>query len=64
MAGRKWLPIRIEQDCDDNIFIQQSGCDTDDIIIMSPATALLLAYRLMAFAKGQGPREETIEPPK
>ena len=57
MVNRTTLPIEIEQDFEDDIFIRQISGDNLDVIVMSPETAFKLAYKLMSFAAGQGPRE-------
>jgi hypothetical protein len=63
MAKRSRLPsVEIRQDHDDIILISQYAGDQDETIFLSPNQALKLAYCLMAFARGQGPRDtETIE---
>ena len=52
--------IEISQDADDSIWLQQDLGDELEIIILSPSQALALAYRLLSFAKGQGPRATEI----
>ena len=55
MATRISFSIQIEQDEEDDIFLRQENGDGFDVIIMSPETALKLAYKLMSFARGQDP---------
>ena len=52
--------IEISQDADDLIWLMQDSGDDLEIIMLTSDQALALAYKLMSFAKGQGPRETEI----
>lgn len=56
--------VEIEQDEGSYVWLWQWDGETDNAIVLTPAQALKLAYRLQSFARGQGPREkEIIEDP-
>ena len=49
--------IFIEKDAEGHIFISQS-LTSDDLLVLNEDQALKLAYRLMSYARGQGPLEK------
>jgi hypothetical protein len=58
------VDIDVSKDKDGVIFITQMGSISEpvDVIFMTEAQALKLAYRLMSLARGQGPTAtETID---
>lgn len=56
------MRVDIQQDKDSDIYIMQDSERGTDLVLLTPAQAVALGYRLLSLGDGQGPREtETVD---